>query len=137
MQLSTFTEILMLVYILEFSHNGEQRSVVLRPIDVANGVILEETTETSGISRGRLLSGGLLEIPTAAITNVFSSWWKVDNKTNKGHETFYVDDAVVETKVENAQNNPDRWDENGALKGVEGVEKLPKDAKNSRIIRAE
>lgn len=125
----------LLVYVLEFVVDGQPRSVMLRPIDAGNGVILEETSEDSGVMRGKLVSGGVCEVPAVAITNVFASWWKVDHVTNQGHKTIYVDDAVIEKKVESAVDDPKKWDENGALKGVEGKDRLPPDTPNGRIIR--
>lgn len=126
---------LMLVYVLEFVVNCKQRSLTLIPIDAANGVIMEETREGSGTMRGLLVSGGEFKIPAAAITNVFASWWKCTERTNRGVDNYYVDDAVVERKVERAVDDPKKWDDDGCLKDVKGRDQLPKDVRNSRIVR--
>jgi hypothetical protein len=58
-----------LVYILKFLVNGEPRSVLLRPVDAANGVILDDP-EDNGIMRGVTLGGCTIKIPFTHILMV-------------------------------------------------------------------
>lgn len=127
-----------LVYVLELVIAGQLRSVILQPIDPDNGVVLEESADGSGIMRGRLVSGGLLEIPAAAIKNVFPQWWKkTDNQSGQGSKGWWMDDEVVEKHATNDIGNASKWDENGCHKEIEGREKLPDDVKSSRIVRGD
>jgi hypothetical protein len=79
-----------------------------------------------------LLNGKQIEIPIAAVTNVFA-WWKVKTDNGgQGHKTYHMDDKAMNDHVQGTQKRPERWDENGCLKDVEKVEK-PSD--KAKIIR--
>jgi hypothetical protein len=123
-----------LVYILQFVLNGQPRSVALLPLDAANGVIIEETFEGSGVYWGRTVGGTRVEVPVASVTHIFASWWKVtENFSGNGYKTVHTNsDEWVEEHVTRKQDDPKAWDKDGVLKNVEGEETPPPDAK---IIR--
>lgn len=129
---------LVLVYIYEYIVEGKKHSVVLKPIDAANGVILEETFDGSGIMRGRSVSGGLVHIPIEGITNHFQTWWrKQTDEGGQGHRSWWLDDEVAGNHAYSDLDDESKWDENGCHKEIEGRETLPDDAKSSRIIRGD
>ncbi len=122
---------LTLVYIYEYVIEGKQQTVVLQPIDAANGVILEETFEGSGILRGLQVSGGLVHIPIEGITNHFQSWWKLFADDGRGGvKGEYTDDEDrVGRKASNDVGKKHRWDENGEYKHAREVDRPSPDAK--------
>lgn len=88
----------MLVYVFEFVIGGEKRSVILKPLDAANGLIVEETFPDSGIYYGESITGRRVEIPVPAVTNCFASWWKISTKNfgGNGWKTVYGDEKYTE-----------------------------------------
>lgn len=51
-----------LVYILRYMMNGRERSILLRPIDASNGVIMDDIDD-NGIMHGLTLGGNRIELP--------------------------------------------------------------------------
>lgn len=125
-----------LIYIVEFVINGEARSLQVCPVDAANGVIFD-APEGSEFYKGRTVSGTNFEIPIAAVTNVFASWWKVTTNDfgGNGHKTYHAQTDWVEGYVEKKKDDPNAWNkETGELKDVEGEDKPPPETKSSRTL---
>jgi len=121
-----------LVYIFEYIVEGKQYSVVLKPIDAANGVILDEVPGQPGIMRGRLVSGGTVHIPIEGITNHFQSWWKLFTDDGRGGvRGEYTNDVDrVGRRASEDVGKKGRWDEEtGEYKRAREVDRPPEDAK--------
>lgn len=120
-----------LVYIMKFVLNGQPRSLVLQPIDAANGVIIEETSDGSGIYWGKTIGGSRVEVPVESVTHVFASWWKVsDNFGGNGNQTIHTNsEDLIDDHVRLKQDDPKAWDEHGELKTVKGEDKPPEGGK--------
>ncbi|UBF28313.1 hypothetical protein K9N68_10780 [Kovacikia minuta CCNUW1] len=118
------------IYVVEYLVGEQTQRVLVHAFDAPNGVVMD-APEGSDSYIGNLLNGKQIEIPIAAVTNVFA-WWKVKEKNNQGHKTYYLDDKAMNNYVEGSQGRQEKWDENGSLKNVEKVEKPPNDGK---IIR--
>jgi len=103
-----------LVYIIELILAGQPRSLAVIPVDAANGVILD-APEGSDFYEGKSLSGSNFKILIAAVTNVFATWWKSEQRTNQGKDTWHLSEEAIEDTVESAQNRPECWNEHGAL----------------------
>jgi len=125
-----------LTYRVEFLLNGQLRSVVLVPLDAANGVIMDDPTN-NGYYNARTLAGSNIQIPVAAVTNVFASWWKVSTNDfgGNGNKVYHAQTDWVEGYVEDKMDDPKAWDkETGELKGVEGEDHPPPDTPPSRKL---
>jgi hypothetical protein len=122
---------LMLVYIFEYIVEGKKHSVVLKPIDAANGVILDEVPGQPGLMRGLLVSGGTVHIPIEGITNHFQSWWKLWSDDGRGGvKGSYTDDEErVGNQAARDVGRPGRWDENGCYTHAKEVDRPSEDAK--------
>lgn len=122
---------LTLVYIYEWLVDGAKHTAVLLPIDAANGVILEETEDGSGILRGLTISGGFVHIPLEGITNHFQSWWKLWRDDGRGGvKGEYTDDENrVGRQASEDVGRSKRWDENGEYKRAKSVDRPSEDAK--------
>lgn len=92
-------------YVLEFLLGTEHRTVLVQAFDAANGVILEETAEDSGIMRGRLLSGGKVEIPFPQILKI--ERYKVDTWNGQTHKVTEVTEAQLLSSLERAPRSPE------------------------------
>jgi hypothetical protein len=120
-----------LIYVVEFLVENRPQKVLVHAYDAPNGVIMD-APEGSDSYIGNLLNGKQIEIPIAAVTNVFA-WWRVKTKeTGQGHRSYTLDDKAMNEHVQGAQRDPKRWDENGCLKDVE---KKDKPGDKDRIIR--
>lgn len=91
-----------LVYLLEFLLNGEKRWVLLRPIDAANGVILDDRDD-NGIMHGLTLGGRNVEIPFQHILKV-DPQYKVSIFTGNKVRTETVDAERLEKIIDGHTN---------------------------------
>lgn len=118
-------------YIVEFLHNGVEKHVELVPM-TPDGQILEESSDGCGIYRGQLVSGGFIQIPVEAVTNVFAIWWLFTENNGRGHDSYHTsDDEVIERRLLKDLDNPDKWDsETGEHKTIRGSDDKPKHGRN-------
>ncbi|MBW4475121.1 MAG: hypothetical protein KME45_32790 [Stenomitos rutilans HA7619-LM2] len=124
---------LMLVHIYEYVIEGKQHSAVLKPIDAANGVILEETFDGSGIMRGLLVSGGTVYIPLEGITNYFQSWWKLFSEDGRGgRKLIYTDDEDrVGDQASREVGKRGCWDDDGCYTKAEETDRGSSDSRRN------
>lgn len=87
-------------YVLEFLLGTEHRTVLVQAFDAPNGVVLEETADGSGIMRGRLLSGGKVEIPFPQILKI--ERYKVDTWNGQTHRNQEITEAQLLSDLEKA-----------------------------------
>lgn len=85
-----------LTYILHFLVGEQERTLLLQPIDAANGVILEETSEDSGIVRGKSIYGRTFDLKFTQILrieeyDVTANWGGNGHKTRRMTEKQIVD----------------------------------------------
>lgn len=120
----------MQAYCIQYKQGDRPCAVLVYPD--ADGSVMSELKEGSGIMVGRLVSGGLVHIPMDAIIHVFA-WWKHILNTGNGQKTVYRSDRNMNEVAESLSGNDESWDEDGTLKNVEKVDKPPKDAK--RVYR--
>lgn len=122
----------MLVYIFEYIVEGKKHSVVLKPIDAANGIVLDDVPGQPGIVRGLTVSGGTVHIPIEGITNHFQSWWKVFRDDGRGgvRGEYTDDEERVGRAASEDVGKKGRWDEEtGEYTRAREVERPPEDAK--------
>lgn len=109
MQLQSFQDIL---YICEFLLNGQRRSVLLRPVDAANGVVLDG--DEAGRMFGQTSSGQRVELPINRILRI--ERYKVQFRaTDNGRSsrTEYASEKKLEKIIERRTDK-----ETGEVKGI-------------------
>jgi hypothetical protein len=86
---------------------------------------------------GQRLNGDRLEIPAAALTNVFA-WWRVttDKLGCQTEKKYYLTDRAMSKWVENDSSALKRNKETGEIENAEWKSKLPPDVKPGRVVRS-
>ena len=111
----------LLIYVLEFLLEGERRSVFCRPVDASNGVVLEETSDGSGIMCGVLLGGKTFEIPLPQILKIeqYKVTYRPGEVGGQTAKTVTVGANKVQDIIANQTDS-----ETGEVKGIAKIQEV-------------
>ena len=107
----------MITYILHFLNaTGQQRNLLLQPIDAGNGVILEETYDGSGIVRGQSVYGTNFEVKFDQILKI-EEYKVTANWGGRGHSTRNMTGEAIAEYTKNAGGEAEKISQVKDVKG--------------------
>lgn len=113
-------ELAIVIYLLEYRlSNGFVAKAFIKPIDLQNGVIMDEISPDSGMMQAASYTGRMIRVALDHIVSLTE--WKVSTRPGffgTGTRTTYKTDKQVERLLDNLPRNP----ETGEVQGISSIE---------------